>query len=173
MKQKIEIRVSKISGKGVFAKEAIKKGDTICFMEGVEVSDAECVRRIKKGIERDEDFLQFDDEKFIDMKELNRCINHSCDPNSFLRGKNELVALKNIKKDEEITYDYSTTMWEDKDEVKKILGRESWVMKCKCKSKKCRKRIDQFFLLPKKLQKYYVESKMAQDYIIKKYDTFK
>ena len=164
----LEIRKSNISGKGVFAKKLIKKGEKICFMEGEEVSVEECIRRIKEGIEKDGDFLQVDNEKYIDMKESNRCINHSCNPNAFIRGKNELVALKDINKGEEIAYDYSTTMWEDKDEIKKELGTDAWTMKCKGGSKNCRKIIDQFYLLPKDLQKYYIKNKLAPDFILKK-----
>jgi SET domain-containing protein len=165
-KMLIAVKKSKISGKGVFARENIEKGKRICFMKGEEVTDPECVRRIENNIERDEDFLQVDYGRYIDMEEIYRCINHSCDPNSYMRGKNELVALKDIKKGEEITYDYSTTMWEDKEETRKILGKDSWVMECKCTAKNCRKIIDQFYLLPKKIQEYYIKNKYVPDFII-------
>jgi len=57
-----------------------------------------------------------------------RFINHSCEPNS--RYKQErlriwIVALRNIKKGEEITYDYGYDMEDYKDHP------------CRCSSKKC------------------------------------
>lgn len=40
-----------------------------------------------------------------------RFLNHACDPNAALRGP-ELVALRHVDRDEEITFDYNTTEWD-------------------------------------------------------------
>ena len=59
---------------------------------------------------------------------ISRYVNHSCNPNLIYVVKNErvfLYAKSNIKKDEELTFDYSF----DRDEKKEL---------CCCKSKNCR-----------------------------------
>ena len=156
-----EIRDSGISGKGAFATRKIFKGDRICFMKGEIVSEEEIDRRMADGSEVQGDPFQIGEHKFIDLDEEFRSINHSCDPNAFIRGVNELVACKNIEEDEEITYDYSCIMWEDSDE-------EDWDCTCQCKSDKCRGKITQFYNLPEDVKKRYIENKQIPDFIIKK-----
>jgi uncharacterized protein len=158
---KIEARESNIEGNGVFATSLIKKGERICFMNGEEIDLKEMLRRVDNDEEEGSDPLGIDDEKYIDMEELYRSINHSCSPNAFLRGNNELVALKDIEEGEEIFYDYSTTMNDN------IPEDELWTMKCKCGNKNCRKKIDQFKRLPIEIQKYYVDNKLAPDFILR------
>lgn len=87
-----------------------KKGQTICFLEGELCSLDEILKRVDEGKEEPSDPLGIDEEQYLDLNELSRTFNHSCNPNSFIKGKNELVALRDIKKGEEITFDYSTTM---------------------------------------------------------------
>ncbi len=71
-------------------------------------------------------------------------LNHSCNPNSFSKGK-FIYALKNIKPNTEITIDYSTTNIDKK-----------WKMNCSCKQKNCRKIIKSIQYLPNNLfKKYY------------------
>lgn len=95
-------------------------------------------------------------------------LNHSCEPNAFIRGKNELVALKDIRTDEEIAYDYSTSMWEDSEVMKKLFGTGLLEMKCNCGSINCRKIIKQFYELANDVQKRYLELKIVQDFILEK-----
>jgi SET domain-containing protein len=167
MKYPIKKAISNISGFGVFATEDILPGQTICFMEGRKIIffDGKEINPPKgKEWENDEtikegDLFQIKDNEYIILEEIYRCINHSCNPNTFLRGKNELVALKPIKKDEELTYDYSTTMWESEDK---------WKMNCNCQSKNCRKVIKQFYELPLEVQKKYIKQRAVQDYILAK-----
>lgn len=64
--------------------------------------------------------------------------------------------MRDIKKDEECTFDYSTTMDED-----------DWEMDCSCGSKNCRHQIRDFKYLPKKLQEKYIEMGIIPDYIVK------
>lgn len=89
---------------------------------------------------------------------LDDLVNHSCNPNSglMIQGKRAiLVAIKNIRKSEEITMDYSTTMDED-----------DWEMDCKCQSKNCRKRIRDFKYLPKETQQAYMVWGIVPKYIL-------
>jgi len=161
--KKIEARKSKISGSGLFAKQDIKAGESICNMNG-ELMDLDLmIHKVDNDLEEGSDPLGIDDKMYMDLDEPYRCCNHSCFPNAFLRGKNELVAIKDISKDEEITFDYSTTMDDQ------IPREEQWTMKCKCKSPNCRKVVDQFKFLPRSVQKYYLDNKFAPDFILRNF----
>ena len=103
------------------------------------------------------------------MKEEFRCINHSCNPNAGIRGDNELFALKKIREGEELTYDYSTTMWEDQVKIKKWLRLPLWVLRCKCNEDNCRKMIGQFYDLPKPIQLKYIRKKAVPQFIHQKF----
>lgn len=168
MKNKIKSKKSKISGKGLFATCKIKKGERICFMEGDFMDIDEMIARVDYNIERGSDPLGVDDEVYIDLYEPFRSCNHSCEPNSYIKGKNELIALKDINKDEEITFDYSTTMNDNKKKIEQS-GGILWTMKCKCGNKNCRKTIEQFHNLPTKVKKHYIKNKLAPDFILEKY----
>lgn len=81
-------------------------------------------------------------------------MNHSCNPNVIVKhksmAKSEFYAMRDIKKGEELTYDYGANALD-------AFDNPAWKrFKCNCKSKKCRKWIySDFFKLPKKLQKFY------------------
>ena len=166
MNDLFEIRKSKIAGNGVFALKKIAKDQTICFLTGELCSLDEIIKRCNEGKEEPSDPLGVEDEKYLDLEEVSRTFNHSCNPNSFIRGKNELVALKDIKIGGEITYDYSTTMNDNEEKIKKA-GRELWTCKCHCGVKNCRGIIDQFKTLPKEKQNFYICNKFLPDFMLK------
>ena len=168
MEKKIKSKKSKISGKGIFAIEKIKKGETICFMEGDLIDIHEMIGRVDNKFENGSDPLGVDNEMYIDLDEPYRNTNHSCNPNAFIRKRNELVALKNINKGDEITFDYSTTMNDNKEEIEKT-GGELWTTPCNCGSKNCRKIIDQFKTLPQEVKEFYIKNKFAPDFILRKF----
>ncbi|MFA5992699.1 MAG: SET domain-containing methyltransferase [Candidatus Pacearchaeota archaeon] len=81
-------------------------------------------------------------------------MNHSCDPNTIVKMKSilesNIYALRNIKKGEELTHDYSLTA------VDQIDNKDGWMMDCNCGSKNCRKKIiGDFFKLPVSTQRKY------------------
>ena len=164
----LEVKKSSISGNGAFANKPIKKGERICFMKGKLCTLNEMSILVDDDKEEGSDPLGVDDEMYIDLDELYRSINHSCNPNAFLRVKNELVALRDIDKGEEITYDYSTTMNDNKEEIEKT-GGELWTTPCNCGSKNCRKIIDQFKTLPQEVKEFYIKNKFAPDFILRKF----
>jgi len=168
MAQKIKSRKSRISGKGLFATTKITKGETICFMEGDLMDIDEMIARVDNGFEDGSDPLGVDNEMYIDLNEPFRSANHSCSPNSFIRGKNELVALKDIHFEEEITFDYSTTLDDNREKIE-ASGGTIWNMECKCKSKNCRKIVDQFKTLPLEVKENYIKNKLAPDFILNKF----
>ena len=164
MEDFLEVKNSRISGKGFFAKKIILKGERICFMKGELMDLNEMVERVDFDEEEGSDPLGVDDETYIDLDEFYRSINHSCKPNAFIRGKNELVALKDIKEGEEIFFDYSTTMDDEK-----IPRDEQWTMECNCGSENCRGIVDQFKTLPKDRRDFYITNKYVPDFILRKF----
>ncbi len=84
-------------------------------------------------------------------------INHSCDPNlGFYHGSLQLCALRDIYPDEELTWDYSTSM----DEV-------GWQIVCRCGAANCRGQIGAFRSLDPSQQRKLLPISLA--YIQKKY----
>lgn len=129
-------------GKGLFAKKNIKKDEVIFIVKG----------KIKKGpYSRDffktgPNWLAMDKKIWISPSDNCpwRYVNHSCRPNAGLKGKVTVVAMKNIKRTEQITIDYSIT--EDD---------PFWKMRCKCGQKNCRKIIKCYRFLPARLKNKY------------------
>ena len=104
---------------------------------------------IEKGKARKGTIIDVEDNLFLAAKKDDRpspddFLNHSCDPNLWLKDAVTLIARRNIKKDEEITADYGTRV-----------SRKNWVMKCSCGAKKCRKIITSNDWKLKKLQTIY------------------
>ena len=132
MKKLYRIKKSNIDKRGLCAASNIKKGTKIIEYKGKIIS-------VKKA-EMDP---KFDNDKAIYLFNLNkkydldgdfkyntaRLINHSCDPNCEVDGvglKLWIYSIKDIKKNEELTYDYGFSF--DKDYKN---------YPCKCGSKKC------------------------------------
>jgi hypothetical protein len=148
MEKDIAIRRN-IKGIGVYALRPFKKGEKIVKFTGRKYSD---VFHYRRGTITDP--LQVGPKSYIDLYHPGIDFNHSCDPNAGLKGVMTLFAIKNIKRNEEITFDYSTTM------------DESFI--CHCGAKSCRGIMMDFFGLPKKVQQYYFKLGALQDFIIKK-----
>lgn len=166
--QNPEIKKSKIAGNGVFSNKEIKSGQTIYFLEGELCTLDEVIRRVNEGKEEPSDPLEVDDEEYLDLDEISRTFNHSCEPNSYIKGKNELIALRDITVGEEITYDYSTTMNDNEEKIVSA-GRDLWTCECNCGSKNCRGIIDQFKTLSEEMQKYYISNRFMPDFMLKKF----
>lgn len=85
--------------------------------------------------------LQIDENKHIKgTADTNAFLNHNCEPNAYIDFAGVyLRALKNIKKGEEITYNYLTTEW---------ILHKSFI--CNCGSFKCYGEIKGFKYLDKK-----------------------
>ena len=54
--------------------------------------------------------LQIGVNRYLDLDEPGRLVNHSCDPNAAIREELLLVAIRDIQIGEEIRFDYSTTI---------------------------------------------------------------
>jgi hypothetical protein len=143
-------------GKAVFANENFKKGDIIVQWKGPIITKEE---RPEIHCPEDDRYTQIGPNKYMWASgEIDDFINHSCDPNSGLLFQDKgifLIAIKNIYKEDEITWDYSTTMDEN-----------DWEMDCLCKSKRCRKRIKDFKHLPPIIQHEYIKLGIVPKYIL-------
>ncbi len=126
-------------GKGVFAGQDIKKGEIIHVLDGKKLTLKNLVDSVISGKENIDDPFQIGRQTYIDLDELSRTFNHSCDPSGGIRKKSELFALRDIDTGEEITYDYSMTM-----------APTEWKMKCECGSENCRKVLGDILSVPQK-----------------------
>lgn len=153
MNSKLEVRDTKKYGKGVFAKEKLKKDETLFVMGGY-ILDIEGENRLKgfpedKPIEISEEF-SFSPLSSGDIELMpQHYVNHSCEPNAGWRGQVFMVAMRDIKKGEEITYDYATII------CSKENSKNYFKIKCHCGLKNCRGVIDEEGWQDKNLQKKY------------------
>lgn len=137
----IVMRRSRIHGRGVYARTAIKKGTRIIEYAGERISSAEADRRSDRETEQG-DFHTFlfilNNRWCIDASRggnISRFINHSCDPNcvAWIEGDHIWIdALRDIKKGEELGYEYEF----DFEPGYTIEDLEYY--KCRCGSPKCR-----------------------------------
>ena len=91
-----------------------------------------------------------------------RPVNHSCNPNSGIMGRMTLIAIRKIKKGEEICFDYSTTMYDDPSR-----------MRCNCGARECRHVIREFKYLPESTKEKYIELKIVPKWLLKAIKTYK
>lgn len=151
---KLLIKDTKKYGKGVFAGEDIKKGSIIHTLDGKKMSGKVMLDLILSGKECIDDPFQIGKRTYIDLNEKSRSFNHSCNPTAGVRKVGEMFALRDIKKGEEITYDYSL-----------INAPTEYEMKCKCGFKNCRKIISHVLTIPKKRLEQYKKSGNLQNYM--------
>lgn len=139
-KRPIEIRRSRIQGRGVFATRKIKASERVIEYRGERISDEEGDRRYPfDENERHHTFLfRLEDGSVIDAGHggnAAKYINHSCDPNCEAveeDGKILIYALQDIRKGEELTYDYNYILDEPHNAANKKL------YPCHCGTANCR-----------------------------------
>ena len=132
MKKLYKIKKSKIDNRGLYAATNIKKNTKIIEYKGKIIT-----------VKETETNPKFDNNKAIYLFNLNkkydldgdfkyntaRLINHSCDPNCEVDGvglKLWIYAVKDIKKNDELTYDYGFSFDKDYKDFP-----------CRCGAKKC------------------------------------
>lgn len=128
---KTEKRSSPISGRGLFARAAIRAGELVAIKGGV-IMDSAALARIEHEISPAE--IQIEDDLYIAPRcaaevEANLlCLNHCCDPNVGVRGQISFVAMRDVLAGAELTIDYAM-----------IDGDPAERMACSCGSSHCRK----------------------------------
>ena len=145
-KKKIEARLSTIHGNGVFATEAIAKGERIVRYKGKLRTHEQVDEEYGDDDENGHTFLfTLNDDYVIDANvdgNIARWINHSCKPNceseieENAKGKPHkdkvyIEAMRDIKPGEELTYNYGIVL--DEPHTKKV--KQLWA--CKCGAKNC------------------------------------
>lgn len=135
-------------GYGVFAARDFSAGEIITEFTGPRV-------RIEQmeGIPQEvwDHLLNVGKDDYLIPREPEARTNHSCDPNAGIVNDVFLEAMRHIAKDEEITFDYSTTTFDD------------WHMECRCGSPLCRGLIGRYRDLPESLKAKY--SKYTPDWL--------
>lgn len=140
------VKKTKNKGQGVFSEKFFKAGELVHILSGDRLTANQIDIRIDAGQETCDDPFQISRRMYIDLDELSRTFNHSCDPNTGIRKESKLFAIREIKPGDEITYDYSTTVPKYK---------SWWKMKCQCRAKICRKVVSSYNTISRKqLQKY-------------------
>jgi GNAT superfamily N-acetyltransferase len=138
---------SPIHGTGVFSSAQFSPGETVLKIDDSRVvTDADPLDPAKADFEHHCDYLAGG--KVVLMQPPERFINHRCDPNTYVRtiaGDRYVVALREIRFGEEITYDYC------------VNGDGDTAWDCSCGSPKCRSRHHSgFFHLPVDVQARYL-----------------
>lgn len=129
------VRASDIGGQGVFAAEPIKRREVVAVWGGkvrttLEISE---LKRSVPHIEShavavcEDHFLTSENVSDFDDTEL---FNHSCDPNIGIQGQIVLIARRDIRVGEELTFDYGTTETTE----------QPW--RCRCGTQLCRGVVD-------------------------------
>lgn len=138
-------------GRGVFAGRDFQEGDLLFRFAGPVISLAQA---INKG-DSEGNVLQIGPRTYIDLEPPGVFANHSCEPNAGVRDLVSGYALRPISRGEEILYDYSTTMSEQR-----------WSMRCRCGTPSCRDVIGDFHDIPAELQGRYLSMRIVQPFII-------
>lgn len=144
--KKIEARLSPIHGNGVFATDLIRKGERVVRYKGTLRTHDEVDEEYGDDDEDGHTFLfTLNDDYVIDANvggNVARWINHSCEPNCESeveedakdrrhKDKVYILALRDIKPGEELTYNYGITL----DEPHTAKLKKLWA--CRCGSKTC------------------------------------
>lgn len=159
---KISVGLDELYGRCQIAGEDIKQnevlvvfGGHVLTVEEFHLLDSE-LQTLPYQIGEDPD-LFFGPTSFAEIQ-TGEFFNHSCSPNSGFKSAIQLVAKSNIKKDEQIMFDYSTCMTID-----------GWKLECFCRSEECRRIITGNDWKIKELQaKYrgffqpYIEDKISR-----------
>lgn len=127
------VKKSKIKEKGLFAKKEIPKGTILWRASNFKKYTKKQYDRLNKKNKEEIRKYAYEDENgnlFL-CKGIERYWNHSCNPNCSYSEKCDVdIAIRDIKKGQELTYDYA-------------LLSPKWLkpMKCNCRYKNCRKLI--------------------------------
>ncbi|MBI4706828.1 MAG: SET domain-containing protein-lysine N-methyltransferase [Candidatus Omnitrophica bacterium] len=134
LSKKVKVRSSGINRRGVFAVAGLKKGEAIAVWGGYIITQKEFKVLSKKRFKNIDDYATKVCDGFYMVSCKNGTLedddffNHSCNPNAGINGQIVMVAMRNILRGEEITYDYAMTDAEF-----------DYSFKCSCGQKNCRK----------------------------------
>jgi SET domain-containing protein len=126
---KTAVQDSPIHGRGLFAREPIRRGEIVC-VKGGSIFNGSVRRSLQPLLGAAE--IPIADDLFIGPRSPEEregamiFSNHSCDPNIGVQGQIVFVALRDIAAGEELTHDWATTDDDD------------YEMVCRCGAANCR-----------------------------------
>ena len=141
---KVAVYRSKIHGSGMFAKTNLRKGEVVFIKGGYILTSQELFTSEKIG-----SYLPIDDAYFVGSRSkdeeigIKLFVNHSCEPNCGLRGEITFVAMREIRKGEELTCDYA------------MIDNDDYEFVCNCGSASCRKKVTGYDWKIKDIQHKY------------------
>ena len=127
---KAVVTESRIEGRGLFAREAIRR-DEIVAIKGGHIFNRRTLLEVAAALGPAE--IQIGEDLFIGpLAESERegsmiFSNHSCEPNIGVQGQIVFVAMRDIEAGEELTHDWATT------------DDDAYRMECRCGTSICRK----------------------------------
>jgi hypothetical protein len=142
MNPDLEVRETGKKEKGIFTKKDFKKGELLTIFGGYILSIEEEIK--DTGIQISENFVLTS----FPYKESTDFFNHSCNPNSGIKGQNFLVSIRKIKKNEEVCFDYATCLYSSNKE-------DFYSFECNCGCKECRRVVTSNDWKMEKLQEKY------------------
>jgi SET domain-containing protein len=129
---RIEFRKSRISGDGMFARGPFKKGEVVCIVGGMVMTDSEfaafqATHSFYNSIQIDKNLHLVEDPEIT--RSLDGSMNHSCDSSAWMDDEVTLVARRDIESGEEVTVDYAL-----------FTTQSNWMLdnRCHCGSPHCR-----------------------------------
>lgn len=132
---RLEIRKSRISGNGMFAREPIKQGETVCIVGGMVMTGSEFAafqetHSFYNSIQIDNHLHLVEDPEITRSQDSS--MNHSCDSSAWMEDEVTLVARRDIEPGEEVTVDYAL-----------FTTQSNWMLdnRCRCGSPNCRRMI--------------------------------
>ena len=151
MRNVLSIGLAGSKGKGVFAASRIRRGTLLVRYSG----RAKWIWDIPENLW--DHCVQVGYDRYVVPRRSSYgwYLNHSCDPNCFIRNGGEIVAMRDIEKGEEITFDYSTNV-----------GWDGFAMKCSCGSGNCRKVVWSYWHLGRTVRERY--GKNVSSYLIER-----
>jgi carboxylesterase len=128
-------------------------------MSGPKISRLKCASRILSRRLSGSDLLQVRANQYLRLDALSRRFNHNCNPNAALRTSNHLVALEDIPRGAEITFDYAVTrvpaVWSPFRQVA-----------CACKDPQCRGHIGDLVSVPRASLRRHHAAGALNDYVL-------
>lgn len=148
---KAKKRRSSIHHCGIFACAPVKKDEVICVFGG-QIMSADDYKKLspKRAAIVDKYGLGIENGFFLimpfgELLEGDDFFNHSCNPNAGFSGQITLIAMKQIQKGEEITFDYAMCESDP-----------NYRIRCRCGIGQCRKEITGNDWKKSSLQKKYM-----------------
>jgi len=146
----LEKRCSATHECGVFARADIAKSERLAIFGGKVM----LIDEMYELPDKMQSYTMQIEERFVlgpagTVPEDTDFFNHSCDPNSGFKGQVFLVAMRDIRAGDEITFDYAMTVSES------VESDMVFCLKCSCGSPLCRKTItEQDWMLPELQDRY-------------------